>query len=114
MPTWPFSRRRPAKPWPGILTSRPAPGANGRPTSTAPGWRDPVPGPIHWWKLDEAPGAEVAIDSVGEVYGNLDAHGGNDGNFDYDFGFKLKKEDITDQDRYILNHKLDALKEIRV
>ena len=27
---------------------------------------------------------------------------------------KLKKEDITDQDRYILNHKLDALKEIRV
>jgi len=27
---------------------------------------------------------------------------------------KLAKEDITDQDRYILNHKLDALKEIRI
>jgi len=26
----------------------------------------------------------------------------------------LTKEDITDQDRYILNHKLDALKEIRI
>ena len=27
---------------------------------------------------------------------------------------KLSKEDITDQDRYILNHKLDTLNEIRV
>ena len=27
---------------------------------------------------------------------------------------KLSKEDITDQDRYILNHKLDVLKEIRI
>jgi ATP synthase F1 epsilon subunit len=26
----------------------------------------------------------------------------------------LAKEDITDQDRYVLNHKLDALKEIRI
>ena len=26
----------------------------------------------------------------------------------------LNKENITDQDRYILNHKLDALREIRV
>ena len=27
---------------------------------------------------------------------------------------KLEEKDITDHDRYILNHKLDALKEIRV
>ena len=27
---------------------------------------------------------------------------------------KLLKENVTDQDRYILNHKLDAIKEIRV
>ena len=27
---------------------------------------------------------------------------------------KLAKGDITDQDRYILNHKLDVLKEVRV
>ena len=27
---------------------------------------------------------------------------------------KLLKQDITDHDRYILNHKLDVLKEIRV
>ena len=27
---------------------------------------------------------------------------------------KLKKEDITDHDRYVLNHQLDAIKEIRV
>jgi len=27
---------------------------------------------------------------------------------------KLQEENITDQDRYILNHKLDILKEIRV
>ena len=27
---------------------------------------------------------------------------------------KLTKGDITDQDRYILNHKLDVLKEVRV
>ena len=27
---------------------------------------------------------------------------------------KLLKENLTDQDRYILNHKLDAIKEIRV
>jgi F-type H+-transporting ATPase subunit epsilon len=27
---------------------------------------------------------------------------------------KLTKENITDQDRYILNHKLDVIKEIRI
>ena len=27
---------------------------------------------------------------------------------------KLSQKDITDQDRYILNHKLDAIKEIRI
>ena len=27
---------------------------------------------------------------------------------------KLKKEDITDHDRYVLNHQLDVIKEIRV
>ena len=27
---------------------------------------------------------------------------------------KLEEKDITDHDRYILNHKLDVIKEIRV
>ena len=27
---------------------------------------------------------------------------------------KLSKENVTDQDRYILNHKLDTIKEIRI
>ena len=27
---------------------------------------------------------------------------------------ELSKEDITDQDRYILNHKIDTIKEIRI
>jgi len=35
-------------------------------------------------------------------------------NLSKDIQNKLAKKDITDQDRYILNHKLDTLKEIRV
>ena len=35
-------------------------------------------------------------------------------NLNKDTQDKLAQKDITDHDRYILNHKLDALKEIRV
>ena len=35
-------------------------------------------------------------------------------NLNKDTENKLNQKDITDHDRYILNHKLDALKEIRV
>jgi ATP synthase F1 epsilon subunit len=35
-------------------------------------------------------------------------------NLSKDIQDKLAKEDTTDQDRYILNHKLDVIKEIRV
>ena len=35
-------------------------------------------------------------------------------NLNKDTQDKLARKDITDHDRYILNHKLDALKEIRI
>ena len=35
-------------------------------------------------------------------------------NLNQDTKERLEKDDITDHDRYVLNHKLDTLKEIRI
>ena len=35
-------------------------------------------------------------------------------NLNQDTKERLEKDDITDHDRYVLNHKLDSLKEIRI